>query len=258
MSWTGYMVHLTESCDEGAPRLVVHADTTPATVHEAMRTATIHDALAAKDLTPSEHLVDAGYVSAGHLVRARERHRIDLVGPTRRDVSWQSRTEGAFGSGDFAVDWESERVRCPEGQHSISWRTYEGGARELYTKVRFHPAACSACPSQARCMKAPGRARGRQLSLHPREAHEALLAARARQETPAGRSLYALRQGIEGTIAQGVRAFGLRRARYRGLAKTRLQHAATAAALNLDRIAAWLEGRPLAPTRASRFAVLMA
>src|SRR3954463_9421627 len=42
-SWTGYMVHLTETCDAGAPRLVVHADTTPANVHEAMRTALIHD-----------------------------------------------------------------------------------------------------------------------------------------------------------------------------------------------------------------------
>src|SRR3954470_3472967 len=41
-TWTGYMVHFTETCDEGAPRLVVHADTTPANVHEAPRTAPIH------------------------------------------------------------------------------------------------------------------------------------------------------------------------------------------------------------------------
>jgi len=43
-TWTGYMVHFTETCDEGAPRLVVHADTTPANVHEAPRTAPIHAA----------------------------------------------------------------------------------------------------------------------------------------------------------------------------------------------------------------------
>jgi hypothetical protein len=53
-----------------------------------------------------------------------------------------------------------------------------------------------------------------------------------------------------------VRGFGLRCARYRGLAN--LQHVATAAALDLDRIAAWLQGRPLAPTRISRFAALTA
>jgi len=50
----------------------------------------------------------------------------------------------------------------------------------------------------------------------------------------------------------------LRQARYRGLAKTRLQNIAIAAALNLDRISAWLSHRPLAPTRTSRFAALAA
>jgi hypothetical protein len=75
------MVHLTESCDEGASRLVLHADTTPACLHEAARTVPIHAALAAKGLTPAEHLVDSGYVSADHLLTAREQHGIDLVGP---------------------------------------------------------------------------------------------------------------------------------------------------------------------------------
>ena len=55
-----------------------------------------------------------------------------------------------------------------------------------------------------------------------------------------------------------MRAFGSRRARYRGPAKTALQHVATAAAINLDRLAAWIAKRPLAPTRMSRFAVLAA
>ena len=52
--------------------------------------------------------------------------------------------------------------------------------------------------------------------------------------------------------------FGLRRARYRGLAKAGLQHIAVAAAIDLDRLAAWLAGRQLAPTRTSRFAALAA
>ena len=59
-----------------------------------------------------------------------------------------------------------------------------------------------------------------------------------RERTAEGRRLYAQRQGTESTLSQAVRASGLRRTRYRGLAKTGLQHAATAAAINLDRIAA--------------------
>ena len=105
MHWTGTMVHLTEAYDADVPRLVVHADTTPANMHEAERTAAIYDALAAKSLAPSEHLVDSAYISAGHLVAARTQHGVDLVGPGRPNVSWQGRSGGdAFTSTDFTVD----------------------------------------------------------------------------------------------------------------------------------------------------------
>ncbi|CAM5498659.1 IS1182-like element ISSdi1 family transposase OS=Streptomyces rimosus subsp. rimosus (strain ATCC 10970 / DSM 40260 / JCM 4667 / NRRL 2234) OX=1265868 GN=SRIM_026605 PE=4 SV=1 [Streptomyces rimosus subsp. rimosus] len=61
---------------------------------------------------------------------------------------------------------------------------------------------------------------------------------------------------MEGTIGQAVHAFGIRRPRYRGLAKTHLHHLFTGAAINLVRIDAWLCGKPLAPTRSSPFAAL--
>jgi hypothetical protein len=51
----------------------------------------------------------------------------------------------------------------------------------------------------------------------------------------------------------GIRGFYLRQCRYIGLAKTRLQHILTAAALNFERIYAWLEEIPLAKTRISHF-----
>jgi Transposase DDE domain len=50
--------------------------------------------------------------------------------------------------------------------------------------------------------------------------------------------------GIEDSLSQGIRLCGLRRSRYVGLAKTHMQHVATAAALNVARLDAWLhEGR---------------
>ena len=254
-NWTGYMVHVTETCDADAPHLIVHTDTTPANVHEAMRTEPIHDALAAKELAPSEHLADAAYVSAGHLVTARERYGIDLVGPPRPDQSWQKQQEGAFHATDFTVDWERQRVRCPEGHESTTWGDYKDKASgQSYIRAGFSPTQCRPCPSRARCTRAVSR----RLGLLPRPEHEAIAAARARLETKAGRRLYGQRQGIEGTISQSVRVFGLRRARYRGLAKVGLQSVATAAAINLDRLGAWFAKRPLAPTRTSRFAALAA
>jgi transposase len=96
----------------------------------------------------------------------------------------------------------------------------------------------------------------RRLRLQPQDQFEALQAARQLQSTVAGQRLYAKRAGIEGTISQGVRAFGLRQARYHGLAKTHLQNVATATAINLDRLGAWFDERPQAQTRTSRFARL--
>jgi hypothetical protein len=71
-------------------------------------------------------------------------------------------------------------------------------------------------------------------------------------------TVYAQRAGVEGTLSQGVRAFGLRRARYVGVLKTHLQHVLTAVALNFVRLGAWLAGTPLAKTRKSAFVRLMA
>jgi len=156
--------------------------------------------------------------------------------------------------------WTDRRVaRCPEGKESTSWTDaakHRGPGSVIH--VQFRAADCRACTSRARCTRARSKHQGRALALLPRPEHEALAAARAREGTADGKRLYAQRNCIEGTLSQAVRGFGLRRARYRGLPKTGLQHVAIAAALNLDRIAAWFAGRPLAPTRTSRFVALAA
>jgi transposase len=96
------------------------------------------------------------------------------------------------------------------------------------------------------------------LGLQEREQHEALQAARHRQTTEAFQRQYVPRAGIESTLAQGIRRSGLRQTRYSGLAKTYLQHLATAAALNFVRLEEWLAGTPRARTRCSSFAALKA
>ena len=89
--------------------------------------------------------------------------------------------------------------------------------------------------------------------LYDQALHEALRHARERIGSEEGQSEYRRRAGIEGTLSQGVRVSGLRQARYRGLAKTHLQHVATAAALNIGRVVAYLDGKEPAATPVSRF-----
>jgi transposase len=60
--WTGYMVHVSETCEPTAPHLLAHVHTTAAAVHEAQCTAPIHQALGAKEMPAAElkKKIDAG------------------------------------------------------------------------------------------------------------------------------------------------------------------------------------------------------
>src|SRR4029450_12258724 len=229
-AWTGYMVHGSETCEPNAPHLLTHVHTTPATVHEVQCTTPIQQALIEKDVPPREHLVDAAYISSELLVSSREEQDIILRGPTRPSQGWQTQVEGAYGPEQFVVDGDQQQVRCPQGHLSTAWWEHGGGQGSRPIIVQFATQTCAPCPVRAACTRA--KHRGRRLGLPPRAEAEAVADARAWYASAEGKAQYAQRAGIEGTLSQGVRAFGLRRSRYWGLAKTHLQHVATAAAIN--------------------------
>jgi len=251
-TWTGYLVHLTETCEPDEVHLITHVQTTAATVHESQQTAAIQQALVAKQLAPGEHIVDAAYVDAALLVESRQQYGIELVGPARLNNAWQTKTEGGYDLDQFTIDWDLQQAQCPQGQRSTVWKEGLDNTGSPLISVYFRRKLCRACPARAHCTRAPRRI----IHFRPRAQYEALQAARQRQASAAGKQRYQRRAGIEGTISQGVRAFGLRLCRYRGLAKTTLQHLATAAAINIDRLVAWFDESPHAKTRKSRFARL--
>jgi transposase len=253
-SWTGYKVHLTETCDPDAPHLVTDVQTTAATTPDDAVTGDIHTALAARDLLPRLHLVDAGYVAARHLATAREAHGVDLLGPAPADTQWQARAGAGFAATDFALDWAARQATCPQGHPSARWSATDDAHPRPLVTIRFARADCAACPARARCTRSA--AGPRVLTVRPEAQHRALQAARARQATPAFAAEYAARAGIEGTLSLGIRACDLRRTRYLGLAKTHLGHICIAAALNVARLAAWFAETPRARTRRSAFATL--
>lgn len=248
--WVGYKVHLSESCDAELPHLITDVRTTPAPMQDVICTAPIQTALIEKGLPPAEHLADSGYVSAANLADSRKRG-IRLIGPPRPNTSWQARTEGAYDASHFTIDWEAWQAICPQGRRSVSWAPTLDRYGRACIVVRFSRDDCAPCPARALCTKA--KIEARQLKLHPREANEAQRAAQHNEE-----EAYPLRAGIESAFSQGVRRFGLRQARYRGIAKTHLQNLAVASAMNLGRATDWLTGvRP--PQRPQpHFAALMA
>jgi transposase len=250
----GYKVHVTESCDDDAAHLITHVTTCPAMQPDMTSTAEIHEGLAAKGLLPAEHFVDSAYVDAGLLASSQRDHGVSLEGPVRGTSSRPARAGQGYDLPHFAIDWDHEQVTCPQGKTSVSWRRERVGNGETRICAQFSRTDCKPCAARDLC--APATAARRAVHFHRREEYEALNAARARMSDPAWQERYHRRAGVEGTLSQGVRAFGMRRSRYIGLAKTGLQQACIAVGMNVSRVVHWLDGLPRAKTRVPPFAAL--
>jgi transposase len=253
LEWSGYKVHLTETCEPDQPHLITHVETTPATLPDVATTETIHQALADKGLLPKTHLVDAGYVDADGIVDSREQLGVELFGPVRSQPQPANQVEGRFTHQDFYIDWQAETVTCPNEADTISWRLIQDAHGSQVIQARFSLKDCRPCLLRALCTSSKS---VRVISFRPQAQFEALQQTRQLVKTETWQKTYARRAGIEGTISQAVRTAGLRQARYIGLAKTHLQHVLTAAAINISRVDAWFTGKKRARTRVSRFAAL--
>jgi transposase len=252
--WQGYKVHLTETVEEDGPQLITDVQTAPAPETDKEALPEVQARLAVRELLPEQHLVDAGYVTAKHIVESQKKHGIKLVGPIMEEPSWQANAGKGFAAADFEIDWENKRAICPQGKVSSNWQPWQADYGMEIVYIHFLKRDCSVCPSRDDCTRA--KSQRRTITVNAQPYHEAIQEARARQRTEAFKEQYHARAGIEGTISQAVHVTGMRRARYRGLAKTKLQHFATAAALNVLRLGAWWLERPRAKTRQSPFLAL--
>ena len=253
-TWTGYKVFITETCDAAAPRIISNVVTTGAGASDVNQTTKIHEALKDKHLLPKVHLADGGFVDADLLLDSANHYGIELLGPVRRDRGWQAKVPEAYDISRFAIDWAARTMTCPEGKQSSSWTPKQGPTGDTKIAVKFRYADCTYCETRHLCTRSKKGPKG--FTLKPYASHQVLSEARVQQQQPAWRERYKVRSGIESTMSQGVGAHDLRRSRYRGQKKTALQHTATAAAINVQRVTDWLAGFPIAKTRVSSFAHL--
>ena len=213
--WRGYKVHLTEACDDDGLLAILGVETTVSTDQDWASVEPVHRHLDEKGLLPTEHLVDSAYTSADLLADSRSTYGVDLVGPIRPNRSWQMDDDESCDVSHFALDWDREVATCPQGHRSRYWkpakRVKERGTIPM-VQVHFHKDDCAACSARHLCTRK--RAGPRELTLHVRGHHEAVVAARERQETGAFWERHSARAGVEGAVSQGVRPSGMRRSRY--------------------------------------------
>ncbi|WP_181009235.1 IS1182 family transposase [Streptomyces sp. SM11] len=228
--WNGYLVHVTETCDDKHVNLITDVATVVSSA-DSQALPGIHARLRRLRLLPGKHLVDGGYTSVAGMDSAARLHRVDLIGPLAPNTSPQHRARDGFGRDNFIIDFDRREVTCPNGQVSGNWQDLPVAAPTKVT-VRFDARQCGRCPEQAKCTPGPFRS----LYFPARHLHELQAKNRADQQDTDWRRLYARRSGAEGTIEEFADGHHGRRCRYRGRAKTHVQHILTALAINVERL----------------------
>jgi transposase len=256
--WVGYNVHVTETCDDDGPHLITHVETTAGPADDGAATPRIHQSLKDRDLLPSVHLVDTGFLDAELLVTSRDEYGVELLGPVRGDHRRQARAGEGFDAQHFQIDWDNQRATCPAGRTSISGTPTIDNRTNAVITIKCSSTDRRHCASLTQCCRSATKYPRRTITVRPQARHAALLAARAHQETATFAKSDAARAGIEGTISRGVRTCAMRRTRYIGRARTHLGHVFTATALNFLRLGERLTDQPRARSRRSAFTRLMA
>jgi transposase len=175
---------------------------------------------------PTEWYVDGAYISAERLAQAHAEGR-ELIGPAQPAPV----KDGRFSVEQFAISVEERRAVCPAGKSSTQCSRLE--AQETgKVNYRFEFSThCHECSLRDRCVGKDQKHRTIVVGEH----HTVLQARRQEQRTDAFKVKAKRRNAIEGTQSELVRAHGLRRARYRGLDKMRLQSYLAGAACNVKR-----------------------
>jgi transposase len=247
--WHGYKLQVTEMVG-AAQRFITDVDVTTSLETDNRALLTIHQRLHQRRLLPTKHYADQGYVDGQTIEDSQRLYGVNLRGRVQNG----SHKPVGFRLSDFQVNVQHRRAICPDGRESTRWKTVDRRDKKVAHRVWFG-SQCRDCVFFAKDRCTTDR-RGRALDISPY--HETLQARRAEMAHPAFQREMRQRNGIESTISELVRAHGIRRSRYRGLQKTRLQAHFVATATNLKRLAKILGNQPAAnwllfQTRTVRF-----
>ena len=130
----------------------------------------------------------------------------------------------------FNIDLEAGTVTCPAGQTTSDARPAKDHKGRPATMFYFEARTCEICPLRDRCTAGRG---GRTIMVGRH--HRRIEAARAAQGQPGTKALLRRRAKVERKIDH-LQDLGMRKARYRGRRKTRLQALLAATVANFKRL----------------------
>lgn len=232
--WVGFKVQISESVPQhkaqaGEPTggFITAVHTQVASEGDIKSLPAVREAEKLAGLeTPEQRYVDSAYLS-GVQLRQEQQAGGELMGP----LGGSSAEHPAIKQG-FVIEPNGQHAICPAGHANEFCRVCQKKPRHTQFYRLVWKKCCKECPLRQGCL---GRHSQRQVEA---VADYALLSERReRQKSDEFREQMHQRNGIEGTISELVRGYGMRRTRYRSLPKVSLCNLLIAAACNARR---WL------------------
>jgi hypothetical protein len=232
--WVGYKTQVAETLPTSEPDKKAPTDavitaivTQPAITSDHGSIKAVEEEWTREDLEkPKELYVDGGYTSGEVLADAAREER-EVHGPIQSAPQRGDR----FSAEDFDVDIDQRVTICPAQHASTNCSRLEESTGKINYRFEWNNGLCQSCEHRVHCLGANQTHR----TLLVGQYHQHTQARRRDMKTEVFKKRMYKRNGVEGTISELKRGYGLRRCRYRGLIKTGLQNYLIGAACNIKR-----------------------
>ena len=236
-TWPGYKAHILMEEETG---IITGIETTPANATDGSQLQPmIKEQEQALSIKPQELTADKAYGWGGNLESLDDRRIIANIALAK---SANRRNKGYFSVEDFLYDPDNVKLTCPAGYVSTNCYSVVLSGDEPDKPgyaFRFRPTWCNVCRLKSKCVK--NRA-GRRMHISYFEPY--YRQAKRRLDTEEGKEAYRNRYRIEQKVADLTRYCGLRRCRYRGLARAHIHTLLATMVCNIKRMVTLLWGKP--------------
>lgn len=237
----GYSVHITETCNNAdTPEIITDYEVHGAARSDVGKAVDVLDRLEEVALTPDKLFADGGYPSVPSVYDIIVNRGVELVAPVNRGPM----DAAVMGRDQFEFDDVGHVVSCPEVHPAIDHKILSNNSTEKTLHAIFDGDTCRQCERLETCpVRAPNH---RKKGESPRdttgnfrlEITQALCLRDdmlVEQQTPEWKDDYKIRSGVEATMSEIKRGYGMARLRVRGLSRVHFAVVCKVTACNIKR-----------------------
>ena len=222
--FNGYKTHLTKDVSS---EIITNIEVSSGNCPDQEMAEPLIDEAKEESGVKTRSLTGDGSYGSSDMQKKMSNREIELISKVRAP-----KNRGKISKEEFEIDLKEKKVVCPERKVATKYYQSKNSQGETTKTFIFPKEVCQLCSRRGECTEAKNT--GRTIRIGPNE--EYLQKMRARQKTEEYKEIYNQRRPpIERKIAELI-YHGLRKTRYIGRRKSRLQALFTASVVNLKRI----------------------